>query len=219
MLERGGLVASTTYELDEKDRGRMSIDLNNLPTIDGAKPAGHAAPQPERPAAQDGKKPSRWIVILVVLAVLALIGGGIWWFASSQQDDFYDTNAILGQAPYKSPEEVQAELDRIVEEGMFNISIASVIEFDDGASPGTAYIENVPGNRYVMKVAITLDDTDETVYESKGIKPGNYLETIVLDKDLEEGNYAATATFSAFDAESLDEVGKAAAKVTLSIKG
>lgn len=156
---------------------------------------------------------------VAIVAVLALIGVGAWWFGQSQQDDFFDQNAILGQAPYKTPEEIQAELDRIVEEGMFNISIASVIEFADGTTPGTAYIENVPGNRYVMKVTITLDDTGETVYESKGLKPGSYIEDITLTKDLEPGNYAATATFSALDTDSLEEIGKAAAKVTLSVLG
>ena len=54
---------------------------------------------------------------------------------------------------------------------MLNISIASVIEFDDGTAPGTAYIENVPGNHYAMKVRIVLDDTGDVVYESGGLKP------------------------------------------------
>lgn len=203
------------------------MDLNNLIGADNPDAAGQA-PEPSPVPPQDGKGPgapklkvNRRIAIIAasVAVVLALVGGGIWWFGQSQQNDFFDQNAILGQAPYKTPEEVQAELDRIVEEGMFNISIASVVEFADGTAPGTAYIENVPGNRYVMQVNIALDDTGETVYESKGLKPGSYIEDITLSKDLEPGNYAATATFSALDTDSLEEVGKAAAKVTLSVLG
>lgn len=161
----------------------------------------------------------RIVLAAVSLLVLVAVGVGIWWFVQSQQESPFDENAILGQAPYKTPEEVQAELDRIVEEGMFNISIASLIEFADGTSPGTAYIENVPGNRYLMQVSIALDDTGETVYESKALKPGSYIDSIQLSSDLDPGNYAATATFSALDTDSLEEVGKAAAKVTLSVLG
>ena len=177
-----------------------------------------------RPSAkgEDGAKPSartkRIAIVAGIVAVLVVLAAGIWWFAGGQ-DDFFDSNALEGQAPYKTPEEMQAELDRIVEEGMFNISIASVIQFDEGTQPGKAYIENVPGNRYLMQVAIALDDGGETVYETKAIKPGQYIEDITLSKDLDQGTYPATATFTAYDQESHDEVGQAAAKVTLNVMG
>lgn len=195
---------------NENRPGARNLDL---PLVNAEEPAPASRPSIQK------KSGNRRIVIAVVAAVaLALIGGAIWLFAGSGSD-FFDENAQSGQAPYKTPEEMQAELDRIVEEGMFNISISSLIEFENGTAPGKAYIENVPGNRYVMQVTLTLDDANEAVYESKGIKPGNYIEDITLSKDLEPGDYAATATFSALDPDSLEEVGKAAAKVTLSVQG
>lgn len=162
------------------------------------------------------KKKRRILIAFSILVVIGVIVVSVWLFSGSA-DDIFDPNAQAGQAPYKTQEEIQAELDRVVEEGMFNISIASMIEFSDGASPGTAYIENVPGNRYLMRVAITLDDTGETVYESKAIKPGQYIEDVTLSKNLEAGQYAATATFFALDADSHEEIGQAAAKVSLSV--
>lgn len=152
--------------------------------------------------------------VLVALAVLVA-----WALLRPVDGGFFDPAARQGQAPWKTPEELQAELDRTVEEGMFNISIASVVEFPDGASPGTAWIENVPGNRYAMKVSIALDGTGETVYESGGLAPGSYIESIALVRDLDPGEYAATATFSAHDQESFAEVGRAAAKITLIVRG
>ncbi len=164
------------------------------------------------------KKHTKLFVIIAILVVLAIaaIGFGVWWFGAGGSD-FYDASAASGQAPYKTEEEIQAELNRIVEEGMLNISIASVIEFEDGASPGVAYIENVPSNKYVMRVTITLDENGEIVYQSGGIRPDSYIETITLNQDLDAGSYPATATFTAYDPDSLEEVGQAAAKVTLSI--
>lgn len=165
------------------------------------------------------KRRRRIIVALVIVAAFALAGAVLWQLALGGRDGFFDPHAQTGQAPYKTQEEIQAELDRIVDEGMFNISIVSVIQFDDGASCGTAYIENVPGNRYLMQVAIALDDTGEVVYESGALKPGSYIEDIELARDLDAGSYLATATFSALDQESHEEVGKAAAKVTIDVLG
>lgn len=176
------------------------------------------APTPEPFRRSGHPKRTRIAIAACAVVVLALAGLGLW-FALGQPDDLFDPNAQSGQAPYKTPEEIQAELDRVVEEGMFNISIASVIEFPDGASPGTAYIENVPGNRYLMQVTVTLDQSGEAVYESKALKPDSYIGNITLSKDLDAGDYPATATFTALDPDSHEEVGRAAAKVTLVVRG
>lgn len=102
---------------------------------------------------------------------------------------------------------------------MLNISIASTIEFADGTSEGTAYIENVPGNRYNMQVTIVDDETGETLYQSGVLSPNQYIENITLTKDLEPNTYACTANFTALDPTTFDEVGEAAAKVSIVVVG
>lgn len=193
------------------DRGRRSMNTNYGP--DGV-PAAH----PDE-IAED--RPRRHTVLYVIIALIvvllvAAIGATGWWYGAGG-NDFFDAAAQGGQAPYKSEEEIIAELNRIVEEGMLNISIASNIEFENGTSPGTAYIENVPSNKYVMRVTITLDSNGEVVYQSGGIRPDSFIETINLNQDLGAGVYPATATFAAYDPETLEEVGQAAAKITLTV--
>ncbi len=182
----------------------------------GMPPMGRpGAPVPGQP--EDKKKKKKPLIIIIIILLALILGIGLWWvlFASG---NWFDSNAKSGQAPYKTNEEIQAELNRQVEEGMFNISIASVVEFADGTSPGTAYIENIPGNRYDMMVEITLDDSGETVFQSGALAPDSYLDDITLSKDLDAGTYPATATFTAYDTESHEAVGKAAAKVSLVIR-
>lgn len=183
---------------------RMTYGPDGVP---GVTPEGVEEPK---------KRRTPLYVIIALLAVLAVaaIGATGWWFGAGG-NDFFDAAAQGGQAPYKSQEEIIAELNRIVEEGMLNISIASLIEFDSGTSPGTAYIENVPSNKYVMRVTITLDNNGEVVYQSGGIRPDSFIETITLNQDLPAGTYPATATFAAYDPETLEEAGQAAAKITL----
>lgn len=138
--------------------------------------------------------------------------------ASNRSEGFFDKDAKPGQASYKTDEEKQTELDRVVEDGMINISIASFIEFENSDSEATAYIENVPANKYVIKVTITLDDTNDIVYESGGIKPDYNIENIKLMKDIDAGRYPATATFAAYQPDTLEEVGQAEAKITIYMK-
>ena len=173
---------------------------------------------------QEQKKRQRKVLIIVAAALVALavaIALAFTFLGSATSNNplegFFDDNAQAGQAPNKTPAELQAELNRIVEEGMFNISIASVIEFTGPDASGKAYIENVPNNPYDMTVDITLKETGESVYASKGIAPGNYIEDIKLAAALEPGSHDAVATFTAYDRETHTEKGKAAAEVTLLI--
>lgn len=158
------------------------------------------------------------IGIAVGVMVVLLVGAGVaLWLSGGASSFGFDPASKAGQVPTKTPEERQAELNRIVDEGMFNISIASTIDFADPTSPGVAYIENVPGNHYDMQVDITLDDTGEVLYQSGAIAPGNFIETIELARTLPSGSHKATATFTALDRDTHEHVGEAAARVVLAI--
>lgn len=154
------------------------------------------------------------VIIIIVLLMQDCAGTG----KKYNDENWYDTSAIEGTLPGKTPEEIEAMLNQVVEEGMFNISIAPVIVFDHAFAQGQARIENIPANHYNMGVVITLDDTSETVYESKGIRPGQYIEYITLNKELSPGEYAATAMFTAYDVNDLSEQGRVAVKIKLIVE-
>lgn len=69
----------------------------------------------------------KWICgILAVLLLLVLI----WLLHSCRAEpvhEFFDPSARTGTLPGRSEKEIQEELNKVVEEGMFNISIASVV--------------------------------------------------------------------------------------------
>ncbi len=160
---------------------------------------------------------SFWVALAVVLLCVVLAAALLFATFGGQQKS--SRAGVPGQLDGKKPEEVQAELDRVVEEGMFNISIASAVMFADGVSPGELRIENVPGNLYLMRVTIRLDDTGQQVYTTDLIEPNNHIQQDTLDVDLPQGAYNATAVFTAYDPDTEAEVGQAAAKITLLVQG
>ncbi len=170
---------------------------------------------------KEKKKRPMSFYVAIVIAVVAVVAAGIFAFtafAPSDSTSKRDPNGIIGQLEGKSEEEIIAELNRIIEEGMFNISIAALTEFDSGTSEGELKIENVPNNRYLMQVDITRNDTGEQIYESGILDPNMHIQKDKLDVDLPAGTYECTATFHALDMETEEEVGTAAAVITIVVK-
>lgn len=166
---------------------------------------------------RNGRRIATAAFAALVVTALAFASASSVSAATNPPGGFLDESAQDGLAPNKTPEEQRAELDRPVEEGAFRISIASVIEFVGPDAAGKAYIQNVPNNHYDLRVDITLSGTGESVYASKGIAPGSYIEDIQLTAALEPGSYDAVATFTAYDRETHAKKGEASANVILRV--
>lgn len=159
------------------------------------------------------------VAAILLVITLALVGLALWNEYGGVRETYeryrFDTSAMAGRIQTMTEEEIQAELDRVVEEGMFNISIASSIVFEGSDQEGAARIENVESNRYHMQVELRLDKTGEVIYASDLIRPGYSIEKIRLNRRLDPGEYNATATFSAITQEEMQLYGQAAAQVRL----
>lgn len=163
-------------------------------------------------------KQSIWIVLLLLIlaGLMAVLVIKVLLVPKDDIPDYErEITAELGQLEGKSQEEIQAELDRVVEEGMFHIAINTNPVFYDGASEGNLEIENVPGNRYLMRVEITRDDTGDSIYSTKYIEPNKHIQNAKLDTELAAGAYPSTATFYAYDPDTLTEIGRTACEITV----
>ena len=165
------------------------------------------------------KKKKKWVIVLVIIILLAaiaavLFASGVLNTTSRQERD---REALAGQLPGRSAEEIEEILNTQVEEGMLNISINPTPMFENGTASGNLNIENIPGNHYSVQVTITRDDTGGVIYNSKLIDPGYYIGDAALDVSLAKGSYDCTAVFTAIDPETEDEMGTAAAKLKITI--
>ncbi|SET64195.1 Uncharacterised protein [Lacrimispora sphenoides] len=167
-----------------------------------------------------GKKKA--LLLILLLLIIAGAGGGYWWYTHNQVMDattkyWFDRLAQDGSLQGKTPTEVQGILNSVVEEGMFNVSMNAKAIFNDAKSEGSIGLENIPENRYYCRVVIRRDDTNEVLYESQGIKPGQYIDKIKLKQNLPAGNYACTAQVIATDPESLDDIGQVQVKIQVNV--
>ena len=155
------------------------------------------------------------LVVVIILLLLLLLRGCDGQTSTTHKNR--DPNAAVGQFEGKTEEEIQAELDKIVEEGMFNISINSTVYMQSGTDEAELRIENIAANHHLMSVQLTRDDTGEVLYTSGIIEPGYYIQKVPLDVVLPKGSYTATAMFTAYDLETEEAVGQAGAKITIEV--
>ena len=157
------------------------------------------------------------IIIAALALVAALVVGAFLFLNSTQIGESYRSGK-LGQLDGKTEAEIRAELDRIVEEGMFNISISKLVQLQTGNSEGEFRIENSPANRYDMQVDVALVDTGEVIYSSDVIEPNYHIQYAKLDRVLPAGTYNCIATFHAIDPETDEEIGQAACMMTIVVQ-
>ena len=179
--------------------------------------AGYQVPPTSVPQQMPQKKRRRGVVIAIIIAICAIAAAILLAFTLCA-DEKSRRQGDAGQLEGKTDAEIQAELDRVVEEGMFNISIASVIELESGTSEGDLRIENVPGNRYLMRVSILRNDTGEELYRTDVIEPNHHIQRDAFDVALPAGSYECTALFEALDPATEEQVGQAAAIITVNVR-
>lgn len=161
------------------------------------------------------------LVIIIILLLLRSCGG------KTPVPDFVtmfnlqdDPVAEVGNFKVKTQEEIQEELNKVVDEGMMNISMNLKPVFKTGDSEGNLMIMNEKINRYPQVVEIYLNDNDNTLIYRSGLIPvGSRIENAKLSVDLDAGEYDCTAYFNAVDPETGAGLGKAGAQILLTVEG
>ena len=174
------------------------------------------------------KTKKRWTLILAVniVVILGIVLTGLYLYNDFKKDksgEILETavKAELGQLDGKNKEQIEAELNRVIDEGTMQISINLNPTFPAGDAEGILQIENSPANLYAQEVTITLDETGEVIYRSGLLLPNYHIETDKLLVDLDKGEYDCTAVFTGYDLElsedpdNLVKVGTAASKIRI----
>lgn len=127
-----------------------------------------------------------------------------------------DPNLIQGNTKEDAKAEL-AEAQRKVDEGMLAVEITSTPTFPSGTEVGKIMVQNPEKNTLDFTVQFVLDDTDEVVYTSGLIPVGSRVDDAKLDKDLDKGQYPATAFFTSYDSNGVP-VGQTGLAITIIVQ-
>lgn len=123
------------------------------------------------------------ILIVVVVSVFLLIR--------------YLFQKEIPLAPMMPSEEIALQLDAV--------EFTSKLLFPKSKDEIEFYFNNPDSNTVSMMLQIIKLDTDEILYETKLIEPGNQVSTIKLNKKLEPGKYICGGQIVAYDNTTKEE--------------
>ena len=130
----------------------------------------------------------------------------------------YDSAAEEGGWENLTPEEIEANLNEKVAQGMINISMNTSPVYADGTADGNIMVVNETINLYPQRVEFIRNDTQEVIYTSNAIPVGSKIEAAPLDVDLEPGQYECTALFHNLDPVSGAVLGTAGAIIYVTVQ-
>lgn len=159
------------------------------------------------------------MLVLIIGSVVCMSGGGGEDEATANNGTFYDltadANATEGGIKYKSQEEIEAELNAKVADGMINVSMNTNPVFENGT--GNLLITNSDVNNYPQIIEI-YDEAGELIYQSGLIEVGSKVETGSLLVDLSVGDHNCIATFNAVNPTTGELAGRANVNIVLTVK-
>lgn len=162
------------------------------------------------------------ILAIVVIALLLLRScGGDTAEPVSPEDHLHPLpiGNIADEGPaQRSEDEVIADLNRQVAEGMITMSMNPDPVFPDGTLPGSVLIHNDEANLHAQVVRIVREDTGDEIYNSGMIPVGKYINSDQLSVDLDAGEYPCTAFFNSVDESTGAVLGTGAVKVTVHVQ-
>lgn len=163
-----------------------------------------------------GTSKSLLIVCIVAVVIIAvLIGIIVVMMNSSKSDENVNTDvAEVSEENEKRPvllteDNIDDMADEILNqsepEGVpmsYQVTMNSTWEFEDGETASrNAYVANSENNETPVYFDVIRNDTQEVIYQSPVIPLGMDLDDIVLDVDLDAGNYECTLIYHLLDEE------------------
>lgn len=176
---------------------------------------------------EDKKDKKKYLLILLLLLLCTItVVSVVFVYRSIRSNDGgsvnnglnigIDSNLSDGDGG-KSKEEIQAELNKKVEEGMMNVSMNTNIVLKNGKSKANLKITNKENNRYMQFVEIYTKEDNKLIYKSGGIPVGKSLNEAKLDEELKKGTYECVAYFNGVDETTNSIVGKVGVNITINV--
>jgi len=150
-------------------------------------------------------------LLLTLLAVLAGWAGVMVWGVPApiraRLDILPDGNVKNGTLRDRESQDVK--------EGDFWVVLNQLPTMKEGEQKCNIEYENPSANWYGAKISLYLKETGEQLGHTRLIRPGQYVETISLNRKLPAGEYPATVKLDLFEDEQ--NVGTMSVEITMRV--
>lgn len=175
-----------------------------------------------------------WIsVALAVAVVIVGVVVGFFLLRDSNPGDSEDLsgtgkpeavgNAVVGEGT------VEADLDRYdtppslgdeSDQDNYVMNMWSTTwRFKDGSSPSyDVEVQNDSYNTQTVYLELKMSETEEVLFVSDYLKPGEAIHDIALGKDLDQGEYKCVLTYHLMDEENQNETGTVSLAITVIVE-
>lgn len=151
-------------------------------------------------------------ILAAVIAAAAVIA--VWQYARPKEVTNYDVDFEEEQAASASEEPQSGTEAGIQIPGYKSITIPA------GEKEVSVELMNPEENTVYFQISFYLPETEETIYTSKMIKPGQHLYEITLEKEMEAGEYPLTVQYATYSADGeMTPRNSAEVNCTLVVKG
>ena len=158
------------------------------------------------------------VCILCVTVSLLVLRLTVFSNMAASRPERTPASSISEPAPDSpSPEQPEGNTGDDDDGEQFPYQINRKIYFARPDSYGNVLILNPETNDYYMSVDILLADSRDSVLFTGFIKPGETLDSAKLNRELPVGIYECVAEISAYDPETLDNLGSLTQEVSLYI--
>lgn len=131
-------------------------------------------------------------IILLTVAVVGIAAAAAWFFIRPKEVTNYDVEFEQDQIKPEDGNSASSEGEGIRIPGYKSVEIQA------GTKNVAVELTNPEENQVYFRISFYLPETDETIYTSKMIKPGQSLYEITLDKEMEAGEYPLTIQYETF---------------------
>lgn len=133
---------------------------------------------------------------IVIAAFVLILAGAVGLYFYTRPREV--TNYAEFEENQEKPDSQQAQsgvTDGIEIPGYKSVTIPA------GTKDVSVELVNPEENTVYFQISFYLPETDETIYTSKLIQPGQHLYEITLDKAMEAGEYPLTVRYETFSAD------------------
>lgn len=139
------------------------------------------------------KKNKKKVIVLIIVLVAAVIG--VYFYTRPKEVTNYDAQFEAEQ------EKPQSEVPQGGTEEGIQIPGYKSIVIPAGKKEVSVELTNPEENKVYFEISFYLPETDETIYTSKLIKPGQHLYDITLKKEMEAGEYPLVVKYATYSAD------------------